>query len=154
MCNGQSLQIAQNTALFSLLGTTYGGDGRVTFDLPNLKGRVMLHQGTGPGLPTFRIGQRSGIETNVISASQMPSHFHGVAIPVSDGAAASDSPAGHYLTNAPDDFYAGAATANEHYGASGITSGATGGGQAVNNMAPYLVVTVCIAMVGTYPSRS
>ncbi len=153
-CDGNLLSISQNTALFSLLGTFYGGDGRTTFALPNLQGRVMLHQGTGPGLPTFRIGEMGGVEQHTLTAAQIPPHAHSVSMPVSNGAADSDAAAGHFLTNQSREVYAGAATANEHYGADGITTGSTGGNQPSPSMAPYLVVNVCIALQGVYPSRS
>jgi len=90
-CNGQILPISQNTALFSLVGTTYGGDGRTTFALPNLQGRAPMHPGTGPGLTTRRLGQSGGVETVTLSEAQMPSHTH--TMQASTGMALDDDPA-------------------------------------------------------------
>jgi microcystin-dependent protein len=109
-CEGQLISISQNSALFSLLGTTYGGDGRTTFALPDLRGRVPIQQGTGPGLSTYRLGQRGGQEIVTLTSNQMPSHTHS-AIPATSGAQATitgtgtikaDSTAG---TNNPDGKY-------------------------------------------------
>ncbi|MFK8161573.1 MAG: phage tail protein [Lewinella sp.] len=159
-CDGQLLAISQNQALFSLLGTTYGGDGRTTFALPDLRGRTMLHEGTGPGLTTRRLGQRGGSETNTLNVTQLPSHNHAlgagssVAIPVSEEDADQDEAAGKFLANGT--FY--------HNQGSGVygngpipLSGNTlnqGGQQPFNNMQPYLVVNICIALTGLFPSRN
>lgn len=153
-CNGALLPIAQNTALFSLLGTAYGGDGRTTFGLPDLQGRLMMHEGTGPGLPTYRLGQKIGSETNTLSLTQLPGHTHVAEIPASNAVPGSDAIAQHYLTNQVSDTYAGAPTAGNNYGSGSITTGSTGGGQSIDNVMPSLAMNVCIALVGTYPSRS
>jgi len=160
MCNGQLLPINSNQALFSLLGTTYGGDGRTTFALPDLRGRTMLSEGTGPGLSPRSLGQRSGTQTNILNVNQLPSHNHGlgagatVSIPVSGEDADQDEAAGKYLANGT--FYHNAADAV--YGAgpiplSGTTNNA-GSSQAVNNMQPFLVINICIALTGIFPSRN
>ncbi len=147
-CDGQLLPIAQNTALFSLIGTTYGGDGRTTTGLPDLKGRAPMHPGTGPGLTTRLLGQKIGSETVTLSLSNLPSHDH-----VHQGVNAApnqSSPSGHRLAQAP--IYAPAS------GTLGtLSSGATaaqGGGGAHNNIQPYQVLNFIIALVGIYPSRS
>ena len=152
LCDGQLLAIAQNTALFSLLGTTYGGDGRTTFGLPDLRGRIAMHQGSGPGLSSRRIGDKFGQESVVLTANQMPAHAH--AAQASSGSGNANSPIGRvwskdagvqsatYSGNAPDGVMAANAIAN------------AGGGQPHDNMPPVLVVNFVIALVGLFPSRS
>ena len=149
-CNGQLLPISQNTALFSLIGTTYGGDGRTTTALPNLQGRAPMHPGRGPGLTARRLGQRGGSEMISLSEAQMPSHTHTAR--ASGSAAASNTANGHYMA-APagrgSSLYAAASglgTFND------LTN--TGGSQPHNNMQPYLAINFIIALVGLYPSRS
>ena len=96
LCEGQLLSISQNTALFSLLGTTYGGDGRTTFGLPDLRGRSMVSPGTGPGLPQIRWGEKGGAASHTLTAAQMPAHTHTFAPPGSSSAASTDTPTGNY----------------------------------------------------------
>ena len=149
-CNGQLLPISQNTALFSLIGTTYGGDGRTTTALPNLEGRAPMHPGRGPGLTDRRLGQRGGVEMVTLTEAQMPSHQHSVE--------ADQTPAN--LTNPIGNFAArgrgvGVYTSTNNpvpMEANAITN--TGGSQAHNNMQPYLTINFIIALVGLYPSRS
>lgn len=148
-CNGQLLPIAQNTALFSLIGTTYGGDGRSTTALPNLQGRAPMHPGRGPGLTSRRLGQRGGVETVEISEAQMPNHTHTMR--------AVQRPAD---SNDPGGLYFGVTPGNNLYRpadnlvnlASNITDSA-GGSQAHYNMQPFLTMNFIIALVGLYPSR-
>ncbi|MFV0566642.1 MAG: phage tail protein [Flavobacteriaceae bacterium] len=150
LCNGQLLSINQNQALFSLLGTTYGGNGQTTFALPDLQGRVPVHAGSGPGLTTRVLGEKSGTETNTLSINQMPSHSHTVNAVVEDGTQAvptNNLPAG---TKALDKEYSNAA-ANTTMKSNMISN--TGGGQPVNNMQPYQTVNFIIALQGIYPSR-
>lgn len=152
LCDGQLLPIAQNTALFSLLGTIYGGDGRTTFALPDLRGRAALHQGNGPGLSPRAIGQRSGSETNTLSVNQLPSHTHQVRAFGGPGNA-NTAPGNVWSNDAGNQsatYNSGAANAN--MGSSALAN--TGGNQAVNNMQPFLVVNYCIALTGIFPSRS
>lgn len=146
-CDGQLLPIAQNSALFSLLGTIYGGDGRTTFGLPDLRGRVSLHMGQGPGLSSRQIGEKGGSESNTLNVSQMPSHNHS-ANAVAE-AADNSKPEGNSLASSPSykDQAPDAVLRS-------TTVGNTGGGQAVNNMEPFLVINWCIALQGIYPSRS
>ena len=155
-CDGQLQSIAQNTALFSLLGTTYGGDGRTTFALPDLRGRVPVHMGTGPGLPNASIGERAGQETITLNVSNLPAHNHGAtaAVAVASGAASTDEAAGAILTNTGNNFYAAAGTADGHLGGVTAATANTGNNAPVNNMQPYLVVNFCIALQGIFPSRS
>jgi len=144
-CHGQLLPIAQNTALFSILGTTYGGDGRTTFALPDLRGRVAIAPGRGPGLPTYNLGQRGGSETNTHTILNLPSHNHGVAVGINTGAAGEDEG-----TLGATPIYA--ETGNAQY--PGVTVSNTGGQQPVNNMAPFETLNYIIALQGTFPSRS
>ena len=149
LCQGQLLDIASHTALFSILGTTYGGDGRTTFKLPDLRGRLATQQGRGPGLRTWSLGEQAGSESHTLVLANLPQIP--VNIPVSDGDKASDSPSGAFLTSQDDDTYASAATTGESYG-SNIHIG--GSSQAVSNIQPTLGLNWLIALVGTYPSRS
>lgn len=159
LCNGQLLSIAQNTALFSILGTTYGGDGRTTFGLPDLRGRLAMHEGTGPGLSPRPLGQRGGTETNTMTLNQMPNHGHSLVtssltVPVSSEDADQDEASGHFLANGT--FYHNAADAtygNGPINLSGVT-GNNGGNQPINNIMPYQCVNYIIALEGTFPSRS
>ena len=155
LSEGQLLSISQNTALFSILGTTYGGDGRTTFALPDLRGRAPLQQGTGPGLSNVNLGQRGGIEYTQLNSQQLPPHSHSAVMNVNKGQGNKPSPQGKvlaadsggnsiYSTSAPDD------TLN----ASAITVGITGGGREVPLRNPYLGINMIICMQGLYPSRS
>jgi len=149
LCDGQLLDIASNSALFSILGTTYGGDGRTNFALPDMRGRGMIHEGSGPGLSTRRLGEKSGTENETLIASQMPSHAHTLRGDSSGGDSVLPndrviSKVGRLriFDNAPDTVM----------GASSIAS--TGGGQSHNNMQPNIALTCIIATQGLYPSRS
>ena len=165
-CDGQLLSIAQNTALFSILGTTYGGDGRTTFALPDMRGRTALSSGTGPGLPTYRLGQRSGQEMVHLNNLQIPSHNHllnitAAKLKVTDATGDSDEAVGHVLATGTDNAnnaqraYANVA-GTENLGGVTLsgTVGLTGGSQYHNNMQPYEVVNYIICLQGTFPSRS
>jgi len=140
-CNGQLLPIGQNQALFSLLGTTYGGDGRVSFGVPNLQGRAPTHQGAG-----LRLGQLGGEQNHTLSIGELPSHPHLVNV-------SSVSTEG---TDTPFNNYFGGYN-NLYHAAPGSTSiqpntvGQTGGSQAHNNMQPYLTLNFCIALQGIFP---
>lgn len=150
-CEGQILPIAQNTALFSLLGTTFGGNGQTTFALPDLRGRVPVGQGQGPGLTARTLGEVSGEEAVTLTVPAMPAHSHGLNA-VSE-AGDTSSPAGAYLANtgALDKEYKTTGTAVAmNSGAVGVA----GGSQPHNNMPPYLVLTFYIAMEGIFPSRN
>lgn len=149
MCQGQLESIDQNTSLFSLLGTTYGGDGQTTFALPDLRGRVPMHQGQGPGLSNRVIGESAGVETVSLNGNQMPAHTHSLVASgnPADHAAPSSSLVLSQMTGGP--LYSGA-TANTTLGAAGLTP--SGGGQPHNNMQPYLAVNFIIATTGIFPS--
>lgn len=153
-CNGQLLQIAQNAALFSILGTTYGGDGRTTFAVPDLRGRSPMHPGNGPGLTQRRLGERTGVETVTLTSGQVAEHSH--SWQVADELGNQTTPAGNALAQSPtgrggyllyNSVPTSAAMAPE------VVADA-GGGQAHNNMQPALVVNFVIALTGTFPSRS
>jgi microcystin-dependent protein len=153
-CNGQLLPISQNTALFSLLGTNYGGDGRSTFALPDLQGAFPLHAGSsaGPGLTPRSTGQTGGSETAALTAAQMPAHGHAMeAVPgASTGtpdATVSLAPTsnGSALYRASDGVWLNTASAD---------IGATGGGGAHDNLPPYLALNFIIALQGIFPARS
>jgi microcystin-dependent protein len=153
-CDGQLLQIAQNQALFSLYGTTYGGDGRTTFGLPDLRGRAPIHVGQGTGLPAYTQGQKSGSPTVTLNDTEIPSHTHTFAVPCNTDDGSSDEPQNQFPAKAAggETIYAAAATPNAVMGAG--TTGANGGGRDHNNMQPYLVIRFCCALQGLYPSRN
>jgi microcystin-dependent protein len=148
-CNGQILSISQNTALFALIGTIYGGDGRTTFALPDLRGRVAVSAGAGPGLSTYEIGQVGGEESVSLSEAQMPAHKHRMA--VNGPSSGSNNPNNRYLGRVSDGTaYAG--TSNGRM----LNPGAiapSGGSQPHENRPPHLTLNYCIALEGIFPSR-
>lgn len=157
-CHGQLLAIAQNTALFSLLGTQYGGNGTTTFGLPDLRGRVPLGFGPGPGLTPRTIGEIGGIESVTLISSQIPAHNH--PIYVSGDAGTTDSANGNFLANGAVTIARGNTIPANLYGATSSAQlnpnsvGMTGGNIAHQNMQPYLVMNYCIAIQGVFPSRN
>lgn len=151
LCDGQLLSISQHSALFSILGTTYGGDGVSTFALPDMRCRVPIHVGTGPGLTPQHLGERSGVETVTLSVNQMPTHNHQVSCLSTQGNLA--TPQGNYLggdRTGGDDLYSN--TANASMNSQMIEP--AGESQPVNLMQPSLCVNFVIALDGIYPSRS
>jgi microcystin-dependent protein len=158
LCNGQLMPISQYSALFSLLGTTYGGDGRQTFALPNLQGRVPIHQGTGLGLSPYAIGQASGSENITLLPAQMPQHNHLVGVSNQQGSVADPTNATLAQGNsgssrspvAVSDYVSTAATGALAPG----TISMTGGSQPRSNIQPYLCINFIIALVGIFPSRA
>ncbi len=161
LCQGQILSIASNTALFSLLGTTYGGNGQTTFGLPDLRGRMPIGQGQGLGLPGHSMGEASGNTSVTLLTSNLPAHNHPaqgitVNIPVSTGGADATSPAGAYLAAAPTDFYSSVPTSGANYGTLNVggTTGISGSNMPVSIMNPYLVMNYSIAIYGIFPSRN
>jgi microcystin-dependent protein len=149
-CDGQLLPIAQNTALFSIIGTIYGGDGRTTTALPNMRGRAPMHPGRGPGLTSRQIGQSGGSETVTLNEAQIPAHTHTLR----SGASRSGvgSPSGNAFNRSVGANAYGPANNLVNMGAQMVAN--TGGGQAHNNMQPYLSINFIIALVGLYPTRS
>ena len=147
-CDGQILPINQNQSLYSLLGTTYGGDGRTSFALPDLRSRTPVHKGDG-----YQLGQKGGAETVTLTAAQIAAHTH--AAKASSSAGNQTQPAGRVLAapTAPDLLYRDPEAANATALRSGTVTNA-GGGQAHNNMQPYLTLSFCIALQGLFPSRN
>ena len=152
-CDGQILPLSQNTALFSLLGTTYGGDGKSNFALPNLQGSVPLHvggSGAGPGLSIYDLGETTGVESVTVLESEMPAHSHALnAQTVDQGDNRIPGPG---LNLANEQIYAPATTDTVQMNAAAITP--AGSSQPHNNLMPYLALNFCIALQGVYPPRS
>ena len=153
--DGQLLAISSYTALFSLYGTTYGGDGRTTFGMPDLRGRAPVHVGRGPGLNDRRLGSRGGSETNTQTVAQMPSHAHQGGIRTTGTPADNASPQGNSFGITPGNTYVDNSIPTGRFmHASTMVVQNTGGGQAQNNMQPFLTLRFCVATTGVYPSRS
>lgn len=151
-CDGQLLPLSQNTALFSLLGTTYGGDGRSTFALPDLQGRVPMHPGEGPGLSFHDLGESGGSETVVLLESELPVHSHALMAFTEDGVQGSLTPAATLARSAGGTMYQTATDANlSAMNASALFR--TGDSQTHNNMQPYLTLYFNIALQGVFPPR-
>ncbi len=149
LCNGQILPINQNQALFSLLGTFYGGDGITTFALPNLQSRVAVHMGTGSGLSPYEIGQNGGVENVTLTTGEMPSHTHGVG---ANGSAATSSRAGGGVLARTSQSTYGTSTDGTLMNANVIQP--SGSSQPHPNIQPYLTINFCIALQGIFPSRN
>lgn len=148
-CDGQLLAVSQNDALFSLLGTIYGGDGRTTFGLPDLRGRIPIHAGHGPGLSERRLGAKGGAEKVTVTVNQLPSHTH--PLQASGQNTLQTSPSGNVLgTTTSIDVYR-VTPPDENMSPEAITN--VGGSQAHTNIMPFLCVHFIIALVGIYPSR-
>ena len=157
-CSGQIMPIAQNTALYSILGITFGGDGRTTFGLPNLQGRAPMHYGSGPGLTHRALGELDGAATVTLTSEQMPLHNHNLTAQNVDANSAAASNQFLAKSNQPGprgpvayNTYASAATLSPM---SNTSVQSVGGGQSDENMQPYLTVNMCIALEGVFPSRS
>ncbi len=158
LCNGQLLPISQNTALFSLLGTNFGGDGIRTFGLPNLQSCVPIHQGTGPGFSTYVMGQTGGVENVTLIASNMPQHNHLVGVSNLSGSVTDPTNAVLAQGNSGSGREAVATSNYVSTAATGTLSPATismaGDSQPHSNIQPYLCVNFIIALTGIFPSRS
>jgi microcystin-dependent protein len=154
-CNGQLVPIAQNTALFSLLGTTYGGNGQTTFGLPNLQGSAPMHPGQGPGLTQHNLGEMGGTETVTLLETEMPVHSHSMKAYNSNGTLASPAnnvSSGPSPVTDKDLFSYKNGPPNVTMKAD--TLGTIGGGLPHNNLMPYLTMNFCIALQGVYPPRN
>ena len=151
-CDGSLLPIAQYDAFFALIGTTYGGDGQQTFGVPDLRGRLPIHQGQGPGLSNYVIGQRAGTETVTVLATQMPAHTH--AAVATNALATSLTPGTTLLPGAVggDLFYATDLTGATAVAMSAQSTSVAGGSQPHENCMPTLTVQLCIATQGIYPT--
>lgn len=150
-CDGQLLPISQNTALFSLLGTSYGGNGTTNFGLPNLQSRAPLHWGQGAGLSQYDLGESGGVANVTLQAANVPAHSHGVL--AATGAAGATSPTNNAWAagtgrTPPPQFQSGAPNAQM------LPTGPAGQGQPHNNLQPYLTLNFCIALQGVFPPRS
>lgn len=156
-CDGSLLSISSHTALFSLLGTTYGGDGRTTFAIPDLRGRVPVHTGAGPGLTNREIGSRAGSESVELLSNQLPGHSHSLTdgvVPTTNAVGNQTAPDGHRPATANDgeSNYSDAASTGDI--ALGGSTAPTGGNQPHDNMPPFLTIRFVIATAGVYPART
>jgi microcystin-dependent protein len=152
-CSGQLLAISQNNALFALLGTTYGGDGVSTFALPDLRGRVPVHFGQGPGLSNYSLGQHTGTESVTLISTQLPLHSHSLVAGATDAPATATDPAGRVFA-VPTDGNQAYGAANGSMGAGGITLAVDGGNQPHSNLQPFLCINFIICLFGIFPSRN
>jgi len=159
-CDGQILAISTNTALFSLLGTTFGGNGQSTFALPDLRGRVPVHVGQGPGLSSYSLGESAGVENVTLSQSQVPAHSHAFNAVAAAGTTAIPGNT-TYLAAGPSTGSGPNATLLKTYATSGAIAplipnaiSNTGGGQPHSNVQPFLCITFVIALQGIFPSRN
>jgi microcystin-dependent protein len=153
-CDGSLLAIAEYDALYALIGTTYGGDGQTTFAVPDLRGRVPIHQGQGPGLSNYVIGQLAGAETITVLPNQMPAHTHTVV--ATTGAASSLTPGNTLLPGAisGDSFYVTDVSSATQVPMSAQSTSIAGGNQPHENCMPTLTVQYCIATQGIFPSQA
>ena len=152
-CSGQLLSIAQNTALFSILGTTYGGNGQTTFALPDLRGRVPIHPGQGPGLSNYSLGQQAGTESNTLTTNNMPAHAHGYTIPANASDGTTTEPGNNTFLGQPTqgNLYT---TGGPGVQMPGGNTAIVGGSQPFSILQPYTCVNFIIALEGIFPSRN
>ncbi|QUL37814.1 phage tail protein [Erythrobacter sp. JK5] len=156
-CHGQLLAISSNSALFSLLGTAYGGDGRTTFGLPDLRGRVPIGQGAGPGLPNNILGQKGGSPTTTLTVANLPPHNHAATLHAESDVGSSGAPTNALLgvVTGATKIYAPSVPADQvAMHPDSITVGNTGGGTSFSNEQPYQVLHYVICTQGIYPSRN
>lgn len=149
-CDGQLMPISQNTALFSLLGTYYGGDGKSTFALPNLQGAAPMQTGQGQGLSERFLGEMSGVETITLLVSEIPVHTHGLRGSLDDADLAIPAPS-RSLAKATANLYSTVSSGLTNMAFDGLTP--AGGSLPHNNMQPYLTLNFCIALQGIFPQR-
>lgn len=154
-CDGQLLAISSNTALFSILGTVYGGDGRTSFGLPDLRSRFPIGPGNGPGLSTYRAGEKGGSETETLTINQMPNHGHSPRLHGEQANGDKASPNQRMLAGTSALIYADVnPNDNIPFAAESVTETNIGGSQAFDKMNPYLSIHFIIALQGVFPSRS
>ena len=154
-CDGNLLSISANEALFSLVGTIYGGDGRSTFGIPDLRGRLPLHPGSGPGLDSYRLGDRGGTEFEFLTTQHLPSHTHVTSLHAENVAGDSANQSARMLAKTISNPYVasdGNAGNNKTFDSQAITVSYTGDTRPHSNMQPYLVINFVIALYGIYPS--
>lgn len=158
-CDGSSLSIAENETLYSLIGTIYGGDGSQSFNVPDLRGRIPIGTGQGPGLPNVVLGQLAGSETVSMSTGQMPSHTHitgaaSLSLPAYIGATTSSSPTGAVLAGLTGAYSAQGSDTNLKAQNAPVTLAPVGNGNAFSIMQPYLTTNYIICVLGVYPNRN
>ena len=151
---GQLLSISQNTALFSLYGTTYGGNGVTTFGLPDLRGRAPIGQGNGPGLTMRPLGEMAGSESTTLLTSNLPPHNHNPQVAIARAQADQINPIGHSIARADENTYIAQAPGTDLMHQGTIVSQNVGQGIPFNNMQPFQVMRYCVALQGIYPSRN
>ncbi|MHB1056906.1 MAG: phage tail protein [Rhodanobacter sp.] len=153
-CDGSLLSISENEVLYTLIGTTYGGDGQNTFAVPDMRGRLPIHQGTGIGLSTYVLGQQAGTESVTLTVGQMPAHTHTML--VTNGAASTSTPAANVELGAisGDALYTSDISGVSSAALAATTVGSAGGSQPHDNTMPTLAVRFCIALNGIWPSQS
>jgi len=153
--SGQLLSISQNTALFSLLGTTYGGNGQTTFALPNMSGRSANHPGQGPGLSTYDPGQQAGAETTTLTVANLPKHDHRAAIQTANAQANSTTASGNaFGISSNNSFLTGIDPTGNTMDRTMVQVLPTGGSQPLTNRPPYIALKWCIAVEGIFPARN
>jgi len=151
-CDGQLMAISENDALFTLIGTTYGGDGQETFALPNLQSRVPIHQGTGSSGTTYQLGEQGGVETVTLTTQQIPIHTH-PALCRSAAGASTAQPTGAIWTNSDVNQYSNSVP-DVSMGNPQILTSADGGSQPHDNMSPFLCVSYIISLFGVFPQQN
>jgi microcystin-dependent protein len=151
-CDGQLLAVSQNDALFSLFGTIYGGDGRTTFGLPDLRGRIPIHMGSGPGLTPRNLGSKTGTERETVTVNQLPPHTH--PLQASQNSASERRPAGKVFAQSPGIEMYSHIVAPTPVGMSTSLVGNTGGSQSHTNVMPFQCINFITALVGVFPSRT
>jgi microcystin-dependent protein len=149
-CEGQTLPISENDVLFQLIGTTYGGDGERTFNLPNLASRVPIHMGTGPSGTTYQLGEMAGTEQETLTVQQIPSHTH--PMNASTAAGTTNSPAGAVLGASPSVQMFIVDAADNSLNPAAVT--AAGGSQPHDNVQPFLCINFIISLFGVFPSQT
>ncbi len=152
-CEGQLMSISANTALYSILGTTYGGDGQSTFALPDLRGRTIIGQGQGPGLKNYVMGQKSGTETATLLISNMPAHNHVISLQCDNENAGESTPEGNYLGTGSNPIYSTASGQGVSMAPQTNAASVVGNGAPFSILNPYLAMMQCIATVGIFPTR-
>lgn len=150
-CDGQLLPISQNNALYSVLGTTYGGDGKTTFGLPDLRGRTSYHVGNGTGLTAATLGQKGGASSATLATAQLPSHTHDYKISCNNDAGSTSNPSNAFPAPSDEDDYS--TTKSDNTSMLETVTANSGNGQSFGTQGPYLAVNFCIALQGVYPSR-
>lgn len=156
LCDGQFLPISQNSAVFSLLGTTFGGDGRTIFGLPDLRSRSIRHVGSGPGLDQVFWGQKGGYHKQTLTVNQIPPHNHSAQISLGNSVGNNKTGNNDYMAknDGGANIYTDVPPGNQKLHVDSVLVNNTGGGQPFSTLNPYLGIYVCIALTGIYPSRS